>query len=46
MCAKFEDRGVELFRLPKHETQRPSVGWSSEAERLRLGANRSAPLGK
>ncbi len=43
MCAKFEDREVEMFHLPQHETRCPLAGWTSEAQRLRLGANHPAP---
>jgi hypothetical protein len=32
-----------MFRLPKHETRRTFAGWTSEAQRLRLGATRVAP---
>jgi hypothetical protein len=46
MGIKFEDRSVEMFRLPQHEMQQFVAGWASEAERLRLGANRPAPVGK
>jgi hypothetical protein len=45
MCVKLEDRAVEMFRLPQHEMPQPIAGWASEAERLRLGANRPVSLG-
>jgi hypothetical protein len=46
MCEKPEYGAVEAFGLPQHEMKRFVTGWSSEAERLRLGANRPLPLGK
>jgi hypothetical protein len=46
MGIKFEDRSVEVFRLPHHEIRGFVAGWASEAERLRLGANRPLPPAK
>ena len=46
MRAKSEDRAMEVFGRPLHEMQRFVAGWASEADRLRLGANRPLPLGK
>jgi hypothetical protein len=43
---KSENKALEVFGPPLHEMQRFVAGWSSEAERLRLGANRPLPLGK
>jgi hypothetical protein len=43
MCAKFEAPTVEMFRLPQDETPQPFAGWSSEAQRLQLGATRTKP---
>jgi hypothetical protein len=44
MCAKFEGRTVELLHLPQDETPQPFAGWSSEAQRLRLGAERTSSI--
>jgi hypothetical protein len=46
MRKKLDYRAVEMFRLPSHEIRGFVAGWASEAERLRLGANRPLPLGK
>jgi hypothetical protein len=43
MFAKSEDRTEEMFRLPQDETSQPFAGWSTEAQRLRLGATRTKP---
>jgi hypothetical protein len=40
MCAKFDDRAVEMVRLPYHETRRDTAGCTSEAERIGRGTMR------
>jgi hypothetical protein len=43
MRAKSEDRTEEMFLPPQDATSQPFAGWSSEAQRLRLGATRTKP---